>query len=99
MAALSAPDSETAVKKLFVGGVGGVEYFDEGEEKHGEKENGGEKGRETFFGLLGWESVDAHMAGRETEAFKGAVGGLRDGKETMGVVHVAFKEVEVEREG
>lgn len=37
---------------------------------------------------VGWQSVEAHMAYRETEGFKGAIGPLREGPVAVEMRHV-----------
>ncbi|KAF2500200.1 hypothetical protein BU16DRAFT_523012 [Lophium mytilinum] len=43
-----------------------------------------------FVGVIGWESLDAHMAFRTTEVFKEAVEALRAGSEGIEMHHVKF---------
>ncbi|KAL6705321.1 hypothetical protein ACN47E_007131 [Coniothyrium glycines] len=45
-----------------------------------------------FVAFLGWESVEAHRAFRETEAGVGVIGHLRAGTKGVRVWHVGFKE-------
>jgi hypothetical protein len=39
-----------------------------------------------FNAVIGWESVDAHMKYRDTEAFKGSIGSLREAATALSVV-------------
>jgi len=51
----------------------------------------GEEGKDKLFvGGIGWESIDAHMAFRETEGFKKAIPFLREGTKTIKMHHVKF---------
>ena len=47
---------------------------------------------QAWAGFLGWDSVDAHMKYRETEAFKGTIGGLRQGTKAIKAYHAIFEE-------
>jgi len=59
--------------------------------KHAEQDKeGGAKGLVLF---LGWETVDAHMAFRQTEVFKQNVGFLREGNQGSELFHVKFTAV------
>jgi len=51
----------------------------------------GKKGK-AFVGVLGWESVEAHMKARETDAFKENIHLLREGPVAMEVHHTKFNE-------
>jgi hypothetical protein len=53
------------------------------EELEHEKVEGKARG---FAVAIGWESVDAHMKYRETEAFKGSIGSLRSAATVLSVV-------------
>lgn len=50
----------------------------------------GEKGKRAYVGLLGWESKEAHMAFRETEAFRDNIHLLREDPVGMEVHHTRF---------
>lgn len=70
----------------FVGAAGGycteiVEYQ-------------GEKGLSAYVAAIGWQSVDAHMAYRETEAFKGSIGSVRGQAKGLSVHHTSFTRVD-----
>ncbi|GAB7337490.1 hypothetical protein MBLNU457_g2819t1 [Dothideomycetes sp. NU457] len=41
--------------------------------------------------VIGWESVDAHMKARETDAFKNTIRGLKRHIKSMAAFHVALK--------
>ncbi|KAG7006239.1 hypothetical protein G7Y79_00015g038290 [Physcia stellaris] len=56
-----------------------------------ELELDGEKCK-AWAGFLGWDSVEAHMKYRETEAFKGTIGGLREGTKAIKAYHAVFEE-------
>ncbi|KAF2813753.1 uncharacterized protein BDZ99DRAFT_436210 [Mytilinidion resinicola] len=43
-----------------------------------------------FVGAIGWESIDAHMEFRKTEAFKEAIPLLREGSDKITMHHVKF---------
>lgn len=61
----------------------------QGEVKHASLLGEGAKGR-AFVSVVGWESVEAHRAFRETEAFKANVGLLRGaGQKGMEMFHIA----------
>ncbi|OCL07822.1 hypothetical protein AOQ84DRAFT_354782 [Glonium stellatum] len=45
-----------------------------------------------FLAVIAWESVEAHMAFRATEAFKGAITQLRGGTTSIEMHHVRFQE-------
>lgn len=45
-----------------------------------------------YVGVVGWESVEAHMKARETDAFKENVHLLGDGPVAMEVHHTTFNE-------
>ena len=45
-----------------------------------------------FFAALGWESVEKHVAFRDTQEFKDNIGLLRDGPKGIEVHHVKFQE-------
>ena len=47
---------------------------------------------QAWAGFLGWDSVDAHMKYRETEAFKETIGGLREGTKAIKIYHASFEE-------
>lgn len=72
-------DSEAA--EGFKGAAGGW-MVDEVEYK-------GEK-RKAFVGLVGWESVEAHMAFRETQAFRDNIPLLRQESLGMELHHTKF---------
>ena len=55
-------------------------------------EKGGSESR-IFVAFVGWESKEEHMAWRESEAFQGNIGLLRDGPENLGAVHFKPEEV------
>lgn len=54
----------------------------------------GEDGKEgpgrLHWGLIGWDSVEAHMKYRETDGFKKAIPPLRDGPVGIEMHHVKF---------
>lgn len=52
----------------------------------------GKKGKKAYVGLLGWESVEAHMACRETQAFKDNRHLLREDSLGVEVHHTKFVE-------
>ena len=56
-----------------------------------ELEYEGEKCK-AWAGFLGWDSVDAHMKYRDTEAFKGSIGGMREGSKAIKSYHAVFEE-------
>ncbi|KAL1629327.1 hypothetical protein SLS56_005431 [Neofusicoccum ribis] len=62
-----------------------------GEEEVEHASLGGEKGR-VFLAAIAWESVDAHMAYRETAAFKESIVKLRALVSGIEMHHVDFKE-------
>lgn len=45
-----------------------------------------------WAGFLGWASVEAHMRYRETEAFKGTIGRLREGTKAIKAYHAVLEE-------
>lgn len=45
-----------------------------------------------FVAFIGWTSREAHLACRETEAFKSNAGLLREGPEGLGAVHIKPEE-------
>ena len=47
---------------------------------------------QAWAAFVGWDSVDAHMKYRETEAFKGTIGGLREGTQAIKLHHAIFEE-------
>ena len=51
----------------------------------------GKKGK-AYVGVLGWESVEAHMSFRETQAFKDIIHLLRDDPLGLEVHHTKFVE-------
>lgn len=51
----------------------------------------GKKGK-AYVGVLGWESVEAHMSFRETQAFKDNIHLLREDSLGMDVHHTKFVE-------
>ena len=57
-----------------------------------EVEYEGEKGKKAYVGLSGWESVEAHMAFRETQAFKDNIHLLREDPLGFEVHHTKFVE-------
>lgn len=71
----------------FKGASGGWVMEDVEHEKIGE----GKKGK-AFVAVLGWESVDAHMRVRETDAFTENIHLLREGPVAMEVHHTTFNE-------
>lgn len=56
-----------------------------------EKFESGKKGK-AFVCALGWESVEAHMKFRETDAFKESISLLREGPVGIEVHHTEFTE-------
>jgi len=56
-----------------------------------EKIGSGKKGK-AFVGVIGWESVEAHMNARQTDAFKKNIHLLREGPVAMEVHHAKFNE-------
>lgn len=46
-----------------------------------------------YAAALGWDSVGAHMAFRETQEFKDAIGQVRSGSKGAVMYHVKFREV------
>lgn len=46
-----------------------------------------------YAAALGWDSVEAHMAFRETQEFKNAIGQVRSGSKGAVMYHVKFQEV------
>ena len=56
-----------------------------------EKIGSGKKGR-AFVGFLGWESVEAHMKFRDTDAFNENIHLLREGPVALEVHHTVFVE-------
>ncbi|KAI9673972.1 MAG: hypothetical protein M1817_002178 [Caeruleum heppii] len=59
----------------------GIHY--EGQEEEKER---------AFVAVLGWDSIEAHMRFRDTEAFKRGIKGLREASERVTMVHVEFEE-------
>ena len=57
-----------------------------------ELDHEGEKCK-AWAGFIGWDSIDAHMKYRETEAFKSTIGGLRSGTKTIKMNHAVLKEM------
>lgn len=51
-----------------------------------------EKKGKAYVGLVGWESVEAHMAFRETQAFKDNINVLREDPLGIDVHHTEFVE-------
>lgn len=84
---------EGLVPGLYGGAYG--ESVEVGQIKHAEVLEGKEAGGEgkAVVGWLGWESVEAHMAFRETDPFKESIGLLRGGKSGPEVFHVKFTAV------
>ncbi|OCK79313.1 hypothetical protein K432DRAFT_355207 [Lepidopterella palustris CBS 459.81] len=52
--------------------------------------DGAEGPAKLFFASIGWDSVDAHMKYRETDAFKDAIPLLRQGCSAIEMYHVKF---------
>lgn len=53
----------------------------------------GEKGK-AFVAAFGWDTVDAHMAYRETDAFKESITNLREKARGVEMHHVTFNQFE-----
>ncbi len=71
----------------FKAACGGWVIEDVEDEKVGEEGKG-----KAYVGVVGWESVEAHMRARETDAYKENVHLLRDGPVAMEVHHTTFSE-------
>lgn len=65
----------------YLGGAVGITYE--------EVEREGVKGKGAVL-VIGWKSVEAHMAFRETETFKQNIGLLREGVQKAEMHHVQF---------
>ncbi|KAK0642426.1 hypothetical protein DIS24_g9038 [Lasiodiplodia hormozganensis] len=72
----------------IVGSAGA--WAEEDDVEHASLKDVGGKGR-VFLALIGWESVDAHMAYRETQAFKDSIVKLRALVSGIEMHHVEFK--------
>lgn len=51
----------------------------------------GETGLRAYVAAIGWESVEKHMAYRETEAFKESIVGVRAKASGLSVHHTSFR--------
>ncbi|KAF4549786.1 Hypothetical protein D9617_20g028420 [Elsinoe fawcettii] len=79
---------KAAVEKDAAGAKGFAYGWGEEDVEHEKLPNG--KGKALKL-LIGWESVDAHMKFRDTEAFKKNVGLLRDGPSALTMTHTKAK--------
>lgn len=64
-------------------------------QKEGMGEDGAVGPAKPWWGAIGWDSVNAHMAFRETEAFRELIPLLRGVAPVVEVHHVAFKKFDV----
>ncbi|KAK8196901.1 hypothetical protein IWZ00DRAFT_181585 [Phyllosticta capitalensis] len=59
--------------------------------EHASLAEAGGKGK-LWLLVVGWDSIDAHMAYRQTQAFRDTIGGLRAKSSGVEMHHVVFKE-------
>jgi heme-degrading monooxygenase HmoA len=77
----------------YLGLAAGVTYESDVEVEV-EGEGGVQKGYAGVV-VIGWESVEKHLAFRETDLFRENIGGLRNGARKIEMYHVQFMEAVV----